>query len=95
MFSDPYNDGNWEFKGGPYGPYGHGAPWTPPYEPPPGFGGGGSGSYPSSASSSPSPQSKTDAPKQTSLGMALLILGLFVVLPVVGVVWMLLKFFDF
>lgn len=98
MFSDQYNNGG--FGGGPFGPHN---PYVYPYGPPPGWqagsGGGCHGSFDSSNTSSQSTtetsQPKTDAPKQTSLGVALLILGLGVVLPVGCVVWMLLKLFDF
>jgi hypothetical protein len=92
-----------------YNGNGNGSDWRqygppevwPYYGPPPGYGGGG-GYYPSSGSGGSSAQSstetsksKTDATTQLSLGETCLVLGLFVVLPVGFVVWVILTLFGF
>jgi hypothetical protein len=98
MFGD-MNGGS--FGGGGFG----GGPWGPrePWEPtrPPGWRSADGGGYPSSGSGSPPPQSpteksqpETNATKQVSDGVALLLLGLLVLVPIGIVVWMLVEIFN-
>ena len=70
--------------------------YRPPYVPPPEVWGGGG--YPSSGPSSPTPKSTTETSQsktEVPLVVVLFVLGLFVVVPIGCVIWMLVQVFDF